>query len=183
MQESAMYGYIDTVRIILNDERYNPAVDNSSIEYASCNGHVEIVKLLLKDSRINPFGQNNTPILCASQNGHVDIVKMLLCDSRVDPSARNNEPIRRAFQNMHYRVVSILLCHPKVQSTLSIQDKMHYTEFVNQKLKNDARKMIPYYSQGFHETYRLPDDIMHVILGEFTFGYTTKECSMLLKCL
>jgi hypothetical protein len=50
-------------------------------------------------------------------------------------------------------------------------------------IKNEARKMIPYYSDGFYEQYQLPDDIMHVILGEFTFGYTTKQCSDLLNCL
>jgi hypothetical protein len=81
------------------------------------------------------------------------------------------------------QMIYILFRHQNVFHSLVLEDKIYYMLLIKGLFEKDARMMIPYYSQGFYEKYSLPDDILHVIVGEFTFGYTTKECSQLLKCI
>jgi len=170
------------VKALLSHNRVDPSANNNeAIRLASSNRNLKIVKLLLNDNRVDPCANNNEAIQCACKNGHTKIVKALLGDNRVDPSSNDNYALRLAFENSYIDILHLLLRQKKVQS--SLKNTFLYLQKTIRYIQEDARKMIPYYSDAFYETYQLPDDIMHVILGEFTFGYTTKECAQLLKCI
>jgi len=162
------------------DDTHYVIKDDESIMYACENGHIEIVKLLLKDSRVNPSANNNAAIFRACKNGHFKIVKILLKNSRIDmKKEEKDELLKIAYFKKFYSIVHLLLR----RFDFCLEDKQKYLKKTRRYIQNDAHKMIPYYSDAFYETYQLPDDIMHVIVGEFTFGYTTKECMTLLKCI
>jgi ankyrin repeat protein len=63
------------------------------------NGYVEVVKLLLNEPRVDPSADDNCAIRLASKNGHFEVVKLLLNDPRGDPSAYNNYANRLATKN------------------------------------------------------------------------------------
>ena len=58
--------------------------------------NVEVVKLLLADERVDPAAKNNAAFRLAVFKGNEKVVKLLLADRRVDPSADNNYAIRTA---------------------------------------------------------------------------------------
>jgi len=103
-------GDVDTVKLLLGDERVDPAADNSSaIRISSLNGHADIVKLLLTDGRADPSALDNSAIRLSSQNGHTDVVRSLLANPRVDPTAGDSYAIVWSSQNGHTDVVRLLL--------------------------------------------------------------------------
>jgi len=182
IKEWAMkHGYNDIIDLLnVNNyikERYH---GRETLFKASQNGDAIVVKRLLSEETLFDHDINKT-IKVAAESGYLAVVKLLVGDSRIDPSDDDNYAIRYARRRNHYRIMHTLLYHPKVQSCLWYPRQFYDEAAI--PLKEDAYKMIPYYSNAFYETYQLPDDIMHVILGEFTFGYTTKECMTLLKCI
>jgi len=76
-------GYIDIVKVLLNDERVNVNKPNAGWTpfYSACyKGHIDIVKLLLNDNRVDINKANNdgsTPFYSACDNGRIEIVKLL----------------------------------------------------------------------------------------------------------
>jgi len=81
-------GYIDIVRLLLQDGRSDPSYyNNSAIRWSSKYGNTEMVKLLLQDKRVDPSddnrGYSNPAIRVAYESGHMGIVKLLLQDKRV----------------------------------------------------------------------------------------------------
>jgi ankyrin repeat protein len=84
IQWASYYGYLEVVKIILNDKRVDPTTNyNYAIQWASYNGHIEVVKILLNDHRVDPTAYNNWAIWWASGRGHLEVVKTLLKDKRV----------------------------------------------------------------------------------------------------
>src|SRR5690242_20110971 len=76
----------------------------TAISQAARNGKLETVKLLLEDKRLNPAASNNSgngcgrifilhyaAIIEAVSNDQVEVVKCLMQDKGVDPSADNNK--------------------------------------------------------------------------------------------
>lgn len=61
---------------------------SSMLEYAARNGYVDDVKLLLNDGKVNPGAKENCAIKKASENGHSEIVRLLLRDIRTYPRGR-----------------------------------------------------------------------------------------------
>jgi len=134
---SSKNGYIELVKLLLNDNRVNPdddggyifehSDDYSIIPYlfqypiilASRNNHADIVKLLLKDKRSDPAANNNQAINLASELGYVDIVKLLLQDKRVNPAGASgwNTAIQGAAAEGHVDIVKLLLNDPRVDPT------------------------------------------------------------------
>ena len=112
---ASQYGYIDLVKMLLEDKRVNPAAnDNFAIRLASRNGYTEVVKVLLADLRVDPCFADNHAIRWASKNGHTEIFKLLLKDSRVDLQHEDNYAIRWASRNGHTEIVQLLLADSKV---------------------------------------------------------------------
>ncbi len=91
------FGQTEVVKILLRDERVDPADWNSWIIRIACDyNHVDIVNLLLQDGRADPTGADNYCIRNASIYGHIKVVQLLLQDGRVDPTARDNMAINQA---------------------------------------------------------------------------------------
>ncbi|KAI8891619.1 ankyrin repeat-containing domain protein [Globomyces pollinis-pini] len=108
--DASEFGYIEIVRILLNDKRGDPsAYDNCAIRFAAENGHIEIVKMLLDDERVDPSGDSNYAIRNSSKNGHTEIVRVLLADERVDPTAFVDHSIGFASTNGHAEITKMLL--------------------------------------------------------------------------
>ena len=85
-------GCFNTVKLLLDDPRVDPSVQNNYLfQLASKTGQIEIVKLLLKNPRVDPSANKNMSIKIASKKGHFDIVKLLLEDPRVDPHQQSSE--------------------------------------------------------------------------------------------
>jgi ankyrin repeat protein len=108
------YGFVDELKIKL-DQGWDPSADdNYPIRYASEYGHIEIVKILLKDKRVDPSAEYNFAIGHAARYGHTEVVKLLLNDKRVDPSANDNFAIRYAAYGGHTEIVKMLLADDRV---------------------------------------------------------------------
>lgn len=94
--KSAVYhGYTDILKVLLQDGRIDPAVENNwPIKIASQRGFEDCVALLLQDGRVDPTASGS--IRFASQFGHTKVVSLLLEDGRVDPTDENEYAIRLA---------------------------------------------------------------------------------------
>jgi ankyrin repeat protein len=121
------------------------ANDNDAVIRASANGHSEVVKLLLEDERVDPAARdqealcaacsishdeyksddeagdsdkNTGPDDCATQERHhkgaTEIVRLLLQDYRVDPGVNENMPLGQACREGHTEIVKLLLAHDGV---------------------------------------------------------------------
>ena len=113
--QASMAGREKVVRLLLQDKRVDPTVNNNdALRVASRNGHLEVVKLLLQDKRVDPSANNNGAIGFASEYGHLEVVKLLLQDKKVYPSAVDNYAIRWASLNGHLEVVKFLLLDKRV---------------------------------------------------------------------
>jgi ankyrin repeat protein len=81
---SCQYGHLEFVKILLQDKRINPAVDENEYLRLACeNGQYETVKLLLEDKRINASHPHNIPIMLAIaeyiiNKTNIDILKYML---------------------------------------------------------------------------------------------------------
>ena len=136
-------GYIDVVKMLLQDPRVDPSGrNNEAIRWSSENGHIEVVRELLKDPRVNPSGGSNYAIIWSSSNGHIEVVKELLKDPRVDPSDQNNEAVGWASYNGHVGVVCELLKDPRVDPGVNYNapiinaSKNGYVDVVKELLKD-----------------------------------------------
>lgn len=113
--EACSYGFINIVKILLNDSRVNPSVsDNRAFRAASYSGETEIVKMLLSDSRVDPSTLDNEAFLSASRRGHTEIVKILLADKRVDPSVQDSIAIRLASSGGCGKIIDLLLADSRL---------------------------------------------------------------------
>jgi ankyrin repeat protein len=109
------YYPIDTVKLLLKDERFYPSIgDNKIIIAASLKGREDIVKLLLEDKYVNPSANDNQAIRFAAEGGHINVIKLLLEDKRVDPSAKQNQAIMVAAEHNHANVMKLLMMDPRV---------------------------------------------------------------------
>jgi hypothetical protein len=111
-------GNIEIVKLLLNDNRVDPAVmDSEALYRASVRGHLDIVQLLLEDGRVDPAAMDSEALMGASRMGHLEIVLCLLNNGRVNPAANNNQAIKRAYLYNHAEVFKILLKIPSVKRT------------------------------------------------------------------
>src|SRR3989304_4010307 len=69
-KRACKYEYIDHIKLLLRDPKFNPSYDNNSaIQYACQRQLVKVVKLLLQDSRVDPSVDKNYSIRYACSNG------------------------------------------------------------------------------------------------------------------
>ncbi len=127
-------GNTEIVRILLEDQRLNPAArNNDSIREASHCGHTEVVRLLLNDPRgetkvsrgtkypvdPNDIGDNENIIISASTYDNIELIILLLTDGRVNPSADNNYLIKWASKKNHAEIVRLLLNDSRGETKVS----------------------------------------------------------------
>lgn len=114
---AAEEGAVKVVRLLLGDERINPADRlNLAIRLAAGTGHTEVVKVLLGDKRVNPTSLNNLALKGAALHNHPEVVRVLLADKRVNPADDNNYAIKWAIERGHLEVVELLKADPKVRA-------------------------------------------------------------------
>ena len=105
----------DVVRILLNDGRFRPDVDqNVVIRLAASRGMYKIVGLLMEDSRVDPSAMMNDAIIQGAGNGRTDVVKQLMSDPRVDPSDQDNKAVQLAIMNHHFKTAETLVKDKRV---------------------------------------------------------------------
>lgn len=106
------YGYTDAVKILLENDQINPAIDNNdAIKVASKNGHIAIVEILLANNKVDPTVLYNYPLRTAAEHNHIDIFKMLLADPRTDATDAHNEALITAIRLANIDIIKILLTH------------------------------------------------------------------------
>lgn len=109
---ATMNRHVGLVRLLLSDPLLDLS-DNEAIQYASYDGCIETVRILLEDGRLNPAINNNQAIIYATQKGHAEIVKLLLQDTRVDPTDQNNMVVLSTIKLGLTEILKILLQDPR----------------------------------------------------------------------
>lgn len=129
---------------MLRDGRADPR--NYPIRLASQNGHTDVVRLLLQDDRVNPASNSNQALLSASKRGHVGVVRLLLQDRRVEPAIndairvastyRHADVVALLFQHIYQNIVNILIENERVNGTVYTK-----AEFVLDQLEEVKRSL------------------------------------------
>ena len=107
-----LYMHPDIVRLLLEDGRMNPGLDNSyPIFFASENGLVESLRLLLIDGRADPtiVEDFRSVISFAAEYEQLEVVRLLLLDGRADPAAGGNEALIIAATQGDEEMVALLM--------------------------------------------------------------------------
>lgn len=110
IRSAARKGRIESVKILLSDERVDPnAVNSYALEWAAVNQHNNIVRLLLNDGRVDPTANGNAVLLDAMMEGNAGIVRLLLNDGRVSPVYPSEQTLMEATSRGHLKVVKAVL--------------------------------------------------------------------------
>jgi hypothetical protein len=118
MTNASIYGHASVVKLLLQDGRADPAIQNNiSIRRAAEQGHKEVVRLLLQDPRVDPTANRNGALRNAVVEGHTEVVKLLLEDGRTNPGADNDEAIIQAAEGGYLEIVELLLDSGRVDPT------------------------------------------------------------------
>lgn len=84
LQTFVEYGFISTIKILLEQSDVNPTFGNNIIIQDACiYNNLELVDILLKDNRVDPTYNNNKVLNVACSRGYLSIVKRLFDDDRV----------------------------------------------------------------------------------------------------
>jgi hypothetical protein len=76
-------GKVEHVKVLLEDRRSDPTVENAPLFFSTLAGHTTIVKMLLEDGRVAPSHGRYECIVAAARLGHYEIMKLFLQDGRV----------------------------------------------------------------------------------------------------
>jgi ankyrin repeat protein len=82
LQFAVLDGYTEIVRLLLCKK--NIRIYYTTFQHACDKGYLDIVKVLLSDKRFDPSDEMNKAIRDACKNGYTEIVKILIKYSRVD---------------------------------------------------------------------------------------------------
>lgn len=88
-----------------------------AITVAANNGYNEIVRLLLQDGRIDPAVNQCTALARACRHNHINTVILLLADERIDPSSRHNAALDIALKKQNFEIAKLLVQDNRVRST------------------------------------------------------------------
>lgn len=104
------FGYYKILKLLLEDGRLDPGIDNNTPIRFACNlGHYKTVELLLNDPRVDPSINDNYCLIRASYSNYHKTVKLLLNDPRVDQSSDKYESLLTSCEFGHYKVIKLLL--------------------------------------------------------------------------
>lgn len=110
LRYAARMGRADVVRLLLADERVDPAAfRQAALKAAVAGGSVDVVNLLWEDERVDVRGHERELLMEASSGGHVHIVRMLLSDTRGDWTSARHAALARAAAMGRTAVVRMLL--------------------------------------------------------------------------
>jgi hypothetical protein len=96
IRTAAKFGYIDIVKLLLNDKRADPTTRSKNViklntfETSVLYQQSHIVELLLKDKRVDPSFNSNRCIIMCSDDGNLEIVDLLWKDKRVKDTLQND---------------------------------------------------------------------------------------------
>ena len=111
-------GYIDIVRLILNDVRTGMQDSNNSLVIMSAclPDKYEILKILIESGKVTPGAKNNMLLreLVDLDGYNQDILLYLLSLRGVNPADSNNDIIRMAVMYNNIEAVRILMMDPRV---------------------------------------------------------------------
>ncbi len=122
-------GYVDILKIFLNDERFKKIKDSCAIVESARNGYVEVVKLLLKDKRFSLLSHTYWTIEGAVERGHLSVVKVLLKYGLFNPSNSSNHFIIQAAANNNLEMVQLLWKDERVKDSLLKDQPDLYNKF------------------------------------------------------
>jgi ankyrin repeat protein len=111
IEYATLYGHIEFVEFVLNDERFNSYTDMTiAFQNAARSGYTNIAKLLLNDTRhINISADKNMAIRHAVQFGHTEIVELILKDKRFNISLNDNNNLTLLATEKKYNDIVELL--------------------------------------------------------------------------
>jgi hypothetical protein len=85
-------GYVEIIKLFINDGRIITSSSNYSLLNSVENGHFDIVEILLKSKNIDPTHNENHAIELALKNKEYDIVGLLWNDTRVRKTLSKDFP-------------------------------------------------------------------------------------------
>ena len=107
---SSAKGYVDILRVLLNDRRFNPSEPNNMAIRTACeHGHVKCVEILLNDMRVDPTDCSNDALISACETGQYEVVSVLLKDKRINPSDLENAAIGTCILRNDINIARLLL--------------------------------------------------------------------------
>lgn len=108
-------GYVNILKILLDDERFNPSEShNLALRKACEGGHIHCIEVLLKDTRVDPSACHNDALISACECGQYEVVSILLKESRVNPCDLDNAAIGTAIIRNDVNMVKLLLNDDRV---------------------------------------------------------------------
>ena len=75
---------IDTVKKFLNSDFDIAQKDNQIFIIAGYNGYLDIVKLLIEDDRIDPNARNSTALINIINQGNQELIEFVINHDKVD---------------------------------------------------------------------------------------------------
>lgn len=81
------------LEILLQNDRFDPAANDSALLRAGAQDFSELIEVLLKDGRADPAANSSEALSLATRRGNVKVVKLLLADGRADPLSMVIPPI------------------------------------------------------------------------------------------
>lgn len=116
--DAAEEGYVDIVKLLLEEGQANPLMNNSQGENplmkAAAKGHLEIVKILHDSYQVDVNSQTNageTALMMAAAEGYTEVVAYLL-ERGANPnmnSAAHETALMKAVKEGHFEIVKLLL--------------------------------------------------------------------------
>ena len=120
LYETARYGCVDVMRMLLKEPRIDPAHDGlTALREAIQNGNLRMVRLLLKDGRVDPADQNSVCLVDAVQADQPGILMHLLLDGRADPRALGSRAMGLAASLGRDRMVALFLADGRASAEVA----------------------------------------------------------------
>ena len=110
------------------------------IVFAAKKGYVDILQLLLNDNRFNPSINDNTALIFSADNGKHKSVKLLLKDKRVDPAAKFNWAISNAYDRNDHLMVDMFWKEEAVKKSLQKDEPELYNKITTKYIKDKIVK-------------------------------------------
>lgn len=142
---SALYRHPDIVKILLQDGRIDPAINNNEPLCNSITAHrLEVVKLLLTDKRVDPTANNYKAFQEAVRIGNIEIFKVLALNKHhyINLAYNNNLILNTALIDGHFDIVKFLLKNVDVIKTLGPNDYAQIIDIAINKANFDPIKTI-----------------------------------------
>jgi hypothetical protein len=130
---------VELVKKVLNDPFYQYAYNTFLVRAAQL-GYIELVKLFLNDSRVDAGTAQSLPMRMAAKCGHLNVVKLLLEDGKSKPEDFGNDGILMALYKDHHHVVNFLFNNYKaVREGLRKSTPHKYNQLMTKYMKNKVQ--------------------------------------------